>query len=464
MNSLANLNIFIEPALNPAAPAPKAKPVNTSGFKQEFNKQLNAPVKSLDSQSKKAASSLPPAEKEATSQQASSAQEKTGQQEVALNEGLRNFFAALTDEEASSLLDELTQWLNQLSPDELNELLASLEEGPGALLNLMPESLQNLVDGLLAKNPEGLEQLHELVASLAASGINFEQLASINYQQANANQPASLSLVQAEAATSALAKEGAAPSQQQAAAQNLAELANKEEAATSDRKGKNSINELISKLNKAGKAASKNASTASNASNTASASTFTSSLTSNLAGKEGINQLLQQASQGLSQNVNSTSQLNAARSMPLMMQAAAKANAQALANRLSIMQAQNMKVAEMRLDPPNLGRVRIQIRMTGEQASVNIVTANPQARELLEQALPRLKDMLSQEGIDLADAQVFDEQQQEQAKEDQAKEEVNQLAAAKLGTSAANLAGLEGEDAEQIYYLTEPLGLIDYYA
>lgn len=471
MNSLANLNIFIEPAI--AAVPPPRPQVTSSSFKQEFNKQLETPVKGLDSQSKKAANAPQAAVQETNAQTAnkpevekntlSSSEKNEALTQVPLDEELGKFLAALPEEEAKELLNEISQWLSQLNPEELAELLAALETSPEALFSLMPESLQQLVTNLTANNPASMQQLHQLIANLASSSANFQQLAAINYQAAQGNQPASLTLVQTEAAGHQTAEKQtataniASPQSQP----NLTATSSKQDEepktqASRKSKSKNQISQLISKLNKA----SQTAVNRNNAAATASSLTLNGT---HQASKEGIHQLLQQASQGLSQNVNSTSQLNAARSMPLMMQAAAKANAQALANRLSIMQAQNMKVAEMRLDPPNLGKVRIQIRMTGEQASVNITAANPQARELLEQALPRLKDMLSEEGIDLADAQVFDEQQDEETAEQKAQEEVQQLAASQ-GIKGNSIAGLDAVEQEHIYYLTEPLGLVDYYA
>ncbi|RTE85456.1 MULTISPECIES: flagellar hook-length control protein FliK [Gammaproteobacteria] len=72
--------------------------------------------------------------------------------------------------------------------------------------------------------------------------------------------------------------------------------------------------------------------------------------------------------------------------------------------------------AEMRLDPPELGKLQIRIQMNSEnQASVQFQVNSPQAREAVEQSLPKLKEMLEQQGLQLADTDVKEgsaEQQQ----------------------------------------------------
>lgn len=63
-------------------------------------------------------------------------------------------------------------------------------------------------------------------------------------------------------------------------------------------------------------------------------------------------------------------------------------------------------IAELVLTPPQLGRVEVKIHMEGEQASALFVAANPVAREALQDAMPRLREILSQAGIQLGEAHV----------------------------------------------------------
>ena len=62
--------------------------------------------------------------------------------------------------------------------------------------------------------------------------------------------------------------------------------------------------------------------------------------------------------------------------------------------------------AELTLTPPQLGKVEISISVNGDQTSATFVSASPAAREALEQALPRLREILAEAGITLGQASV----------------------------------------------------------
>lgn len=62
--------------------------------------------------------------------------------------------------------------------------------------------------------------------------------------------------------------------------------------------------------------------------------------------------------------------------------------------------------AELVLTPPQMGRVEVSLSITGDQASASFVSANPAVREALEAALPRLREVLADAGIQLGQAQV----------------------------------------------------------
>jgi len=70
-------------------------------------------------------------------------------------------------------------------------------------------------------------------------------------------------------------------------------------------------------------------------------------------------------------------------------------------SRMLLMTGKNLAKAELILTPPHLGRVEISLSVTGERASAHFVTATPDAREALEQSLPRLREVMAQAGIDL---------------------------------------------------------------
>lgn len=62
--------------------------------------------------------------------------------------------------------------------------------------------------------------------------------------------------------------------------------------------------------------------------------------------------------------------------------------------------------AELVLTPPQMGRIEVSLTVSGDQANAIFVSANPAVREALESALPRLREVLAEAGIQLGQAQV----------------------------------------------------------
>jgi len=75
-------------------------------------------------------------------------------------------------------------------------------------------------------------------------------------------------------------------------------------------------------------------------------------------------------------------------------------------NRVSWMVGQAESHAELTLTPPQLGKVEVSITVSGDQTSAQFVAATPAARELIEQSLPRLREILEQSGISLGQTDV----------------------------------------------------------
>ena len=69
-------------------------------------------------------------------------------------------------------------------------------------------------------------------------------------------------------------------------------------------------------------------------------------------------------------------------------------------------------VADIRLDPADLGSIQARVSLQGDQASVNFVTQSQQARDLLEQQTPKLRELLDEQGIELGQSSVQQESQQ----------------------------------------------------
>lgn len=465
MNTSVQIDFLLNSAANKATSS--AKPANSAEkgleFKEQFEKQLQP--------SSKQANNLvnsPPSRTEENQDKAKLSEKNvhavdrnrradpnnaadSNQQQVVAGESLpiteeaRKFLAALPEEDQQQLLEEVRQWLANLSPEDLQKLQQQLAENPEELAALLPRELQELLaklegvklDELLA--PEGFTAL---LASLLNADIDFQRVAAIQVQ------PALTSELRLVADVASVSSEPKPLSSREASVNRTTPLSLTDSKAETNQQPKeqansrqDKLNELVSNLGKA-----------SIASANGSART----------GGEALNQLLQAAGMGLSgvQAAGAATQTMGRvaaglSAMPFMMQAAANSNAQALASRISMMNAKNMQVAEMRLDPPNLGSVRIQIRIQGEQASVVFQAPNAHARELLEQSLPKLREMMEAEGMVLADAQVSEESFSGQGDE---KGNANQYAGSGLSGDE------ETTDEQQIPLLTQPLGLIDYYA
>ncbi|MGE6169338.1 flagellar hook-length control protein FliK [Aeromonas media] len=93
-------------------------------------------------------------------------------------------------------------------------------------------------------------------------------------------------------------------------------------------------------------------------------------------------------------------------SLPHLKLATPEAPAQ-LHQKVNLMLADKLQQAEIQLDPLGLGKMKIQIQMGADsQANVHFVVQHGQTREMLEQAMPRLRDMLAGQGIQLGQTQV----------------------------------------------------------
>jgi len=71
-------------------------------------------------------------------------------------------------------------------------------------------------------------------------------------------------------------------------------------------------------------------------------------------------------------------------------------------------------VAEIRLDPAELGSVHVKVAVSGESATVNFVVQSQLARDAVDNATPRLREMLAEKGIELGQSSVRQESDDQQ--------------------------------------------------
>lgn len=79
-----------------------------------------------------------------------------------------------------------------------------------------------------------------------------------------------------------------------------------------------------------------------------------------------------------------------------------------LGERVVMMASNQLKQAEIRLTPAELGPLRVQVAIDDGNAHVTFHAQHAVTREALEQALPRLREMLAENGLSLGQADVSD--------------------------------------------------------
>lgn len=67
---------------------------------------------------------------------------------------------------------------------------------------------------------------------------------------------------------------------------------------------------------------------------------------------------------------------------------------------------QGVQHAEIRLDPPELGHMMVRIQVHGDQTQVQFQVMQHQTKDLVEQAIPRLRELLAEQGMQLTDSNV----------------------------------------------------------
>lgn len=132
---------------------------------------------------------------------------------------------------------------------------------------------------------------------------------------------------------------------------------------------------------------------------------------------------------------------------------------QGMSKQVMLLVNQNIRSAELRLNPANLGPIEIRIDMDEEMVNVSFSSKHAVVREAVEQALPRLREMFNENGLSLGDADIsqhsFAEQRAgdfEQASEQQAQFPIGQ-------PTTGETQELTAENA----HITTRVGLVDYF-
>lgn len=131
---------------------------------------------------------------------------------------------------------------------------------------------------------------------------------------------------------------------------------------------------------------------------------------------------------------------------------------QALGEQVQWMVGNRLQGAEIRLNPAHLGPMEVRIQMQNDQANISFTAQHGVAREALEAAIPRLREMLGESGLQLNQVTVSDQSLAEQRRQD----------APPFAATPAVHGGEGGTEEEPAMVTITPLregaGTIDYFA
>jgi flagellar hook-length control protein FliK len=113
--------------------------------------------------------------------------------------------------------------------------------------------------------------------------------------------------------------------------------------------------------------------------------------------------------------------------------------------------------AELHLNPPQLGPLDVVLKVSGDQATALFTSPHAAVREAIEQALPRLRDMLADNGITLGNATVSDQAPREQNKSDA------QRSAGNTGNDLRDTA-VGSNNAARVSPISRHNGIVDTFA
>ena len=119
-------------------------------------------------------------------------------------------------------------------------------------------------------------------------------------------------------------------------------------------------------------------------------------------------------------SIESPTALSGASANHLAPSVGAAAWGQALGEKVVWMAAGAQQTATLTLNPPNLGPMQIVLNISNEQATASFFSAQPEVRQALEAAFPRLREMMGEAGIQLGQATVSADTPQQNAPDQRA--------------------------------------------
>lgn len=121
----------------------------------------------------------------------------------------------------------------------------------------------------------------------------------------------------------------------------------------------------------------------------------------NLAGR------LSALSQAVAQQTSASGRATLIPGQPLAMQQGGWS--EAVVDKVMWLSSQNLKSAEIQLDPAELGRLEVRVDISKEQTQVTFASPHAGVRDALEGQVQRLRDLFTQQGMNLLDVNVSDQ-------------------------------------------------------
>jgi len=125
----------------------------------------------------------------------------------------------------------------------------------------------------------------------------------------------------------------------------------------------------------------------------------------------------------------------------------------AVAEKVLWMAAQNLKSAEIHLDPPELGPLMVKVTVSQDQASITFASQQVAVREALDQTAFRLREQFDEQGLNLVNVDVSDQGFGQEASGDQEEG----------GQNGSQASGAEGSEDERTVPVGEEVGIVDYF-
>lgn len=130
---------------------------------------------------------------------------------------------------------------------------------------------------------------------------------------------------------------------------------------------------------------------------------------------------------------------------------------EAMSERVVWASKQGVQTATLQLDPPELGSLQVKLHITHDQVSVSFSSPHASVRDSVEQSMPRLKEMLEEQGLSLGESSVND---QGASSSDRDRDEQTGVASRDGRYDASREEGAEVSENEN----KSSLSLVDYYA